>query len=458
MRRVGAGWFASARAAGVTDSTLPCGPVFLVPDLPPLDVQRELAAMRAELAEIRTSMRDGWLGEARAEQVRAIVRDALEDSATRASFLADRSTVRIGPGGATVGSADGLMTMTINVCEQVRFVASSAYGPAVASTDSNTRWGMENKLFFLSAAGTIVDPSITYVAAIAYTSQSNRFIEVPNTLRVLYARMVKDFGEGLSLHVGLINVPFDVESEYIGSSMLTSGDWSIFNYRFGIGKQPGVGLDWQGESIRAAGFTFSQLNSLSEGWDDATNLSFAVAGRVNWRIGGSWEQLDRMSGSPEDPVGVVLGVGACMSNGRGQNPQPPPDSVLVTPSAQGVTADIRVLLGGTRVQAQGVWMRDPVGAPELGWYPGANLQVTGFVAERVEPFVEACWMGDVPVEWIAQFGTNIYFDNPSLKLTLKSVVPFGGGDVNGIRAVAGGLGIADSDNNASFIAQLQIKY
>jgi hypothetical protein len=270
--------------------------------------------------------------------------------------------------------------------------------------------------------------------------------------------MVKDFGEGLSLHVGLINVPFDVESEYIGSSMLTSGDWSIFNYRFGTGKQPGVGLDWQGESIRAAGFTFSQLNSLSEGWDDATNLSFAVAGRVNWRIGGSWEQLDRMSGSPEDPVGVVLGVGACMSNGRGQNPQPPPDSVLVTPSAQGVTADIRVLLGGTRVQAQGVWMRDPVGAPELGWYPGANLQVTGFVAERVEPFVEACWMGDVPVEWIAQFGTNIYFDNPSLKLTLKSVVPFGGGDVNGIRAVAGGLGIADSDNNASFIAQLQIKY
>jgi hypothetical protein len=222
---------------------------------------------------------------------------------------------------------------------------------------------MENKLFFLSAAGTIVDPSITYVAAIAYTSQSNRFIEVPNTLRVLYARMVKDFGEGLSLHVGLINVPFDVESEYIGSSMLTSGDWSIFNYRFGTGKQPGVGLDWQGESIRAAGFTFSQLNSLSEGWDDATNLSFAVAGRVNWRIGGSWEQLDRMSGSPEDPVGVVLGVGACMSNGRGQNPQPPPDSVLVTPSAQGVTADIRVLLGGTRVQAQGVWMRDPVGAP-----------------------------------------------------------------------------------------------
>jgi hypothetical protein len=40
----------------------------------------------------------------------------------------------------------------------------------------------------------------------------------------------------------------------------------------------------------------------------------------------------------------------------------------------------------------------------------------------------------------------------------KAVVPFGGGDVNGIRQISGGLGIATADNNASFIAQLQMKY
>ena len=119
---------------------------------------------------------------------------------------------------------------------------------------------------------------------------------------------------------------------------------------------------------------------------------------------------------------------------------------------------VRVLLGGTRIQAQGVWMRDPAGGPELTWYPGANLQVTTFVADRVEPFMEACWMGDVPVEWIAQAGLNFYIDGDRVKITSKCVVPFGGGNVNGIRRIAGGLGIAGADNNASFITQLQLSF
>jgi hypothetical protein len=38
------------------------------------------------------------------------------------------------------------------------------------------------------------------------------------------------------------------------------------------------------------------------------------------------------------------------------------------------------------------------------------------------------------------------------------IVPFGGGDVNGIREISGGLGIAAADNNASFVSQLQLMY
>jgi hypothetical protein len=37
--------------------------VLLIADLPPIDVQRELAAMRAELAEMRVEQRDQWLDE-----------------------------------------------------------------------------------------------------------------------------------------------------------------------------------------------------------------------------------------------------------------------------------------------------------------------------------------------------------------------------------------------------------
>jgi hypothetical protein len=67
-------------------------------------------------------------------------------------------------------------------------------------------------------------------------------------------------------------------------------------------------------------------------------------------------------------------------------------------------------------------------------------------------------MDQVPVPWIAQAGVNWFIAGRAIKLTAKVIVPFGGGDVNGIRDIAGGLGIATQDNNASFVTQLQVSY
>ena len=435
--------------------------MFPLLDAPPIDTQRELAAMRAELAEMRAQARDAWLDEARAQEIRTIVRDALSDSSPRASFLsADWSSgLASGPdGGVYLRAADGSASMRLVSMSQTRFVAASAYGPtSQGGPVTDTRWGFENKTVLLAISGNIIDPSITYLAAIGYTSQTNRFIVVPGQYRLVYARIRKDLGEGWAVAAGLLNVPWDLESDYIGSSRLTTGDYSIFNYRFGAGKQPGVAIGWTGDWFRAAGGAFNQINSLDLGWDSLRNLSFAVAGRAEVKWGIPWEQIARMSGRPGDASGLVLGLGACMSNGRGQNPQPP-DSPLATPSAQGFTTDARVLLGDTTVITQYALMRDPVGAPTLGWNQGVNVQASTFLSQSVEAFAEGCWMSDVPVEWIAQAGLNVFLAGERIKLTMKVVVPFGGGNVNGIRRISGGLGIASSDNNASFVSQLQVTF
>jgi hypothetical protein len=208
--------------------------------------------------------------------------------------------------------------------------------------------------------------------------------------------------------------------------------------------------------MRATAGVFNQFGTLSTSWESKVNLSYCVAARAEAKWGIEWSQISRMSSAPGDSSGVVLGLGACMSNGRGQNPQPPDGRA--TPSAQGFTADARVMLSPAVLIAQYAYMRDPAGGPELGWYQGVNLQASSFVAPGVEPFVEACWMDDVPVEWIAQAGVNLYEGGKRVKVTLKAVVPFGGGNVNGIRVINGGLGIATADNNASVIAQLQLRF
>lgn len=428
-----------------------------VADPAPIDVQREIAAMRAELTEIRARMQDGWMDEERARQVRGVVADALADSATRTS-LRDGGWTLDYRAGTVLGSADGAASMEFSILEQVRFVWSSAYGPADGTGDANTRWGLENRRTNLTLQGRLFDPSVTYLALLSYQSQSDRFVQVPDSLRPMYAQLAKDFGGGLRAVVGLQNVPWDLESEFFGSSRLTTGDYSVFNYRFGAGKQPGVALRWQGASFRAAAGTYSQLNVRADGgWDSDEYLSFAVAGRAEVKWGADWEQLSCMSGPRSDVPGLVLGTGLCMSNGRAQNPQPPVSGVA-TPSAQGVTVDARAALGGATLIAQYAYMRDPVGGPELGWYQGAGAQASAYLTDRVEAFVEACWMEGVPVEWIAQAGANLYLAGRQVKLTAKVIVPFGGGDVNGIREISGGLGIAAQDNNASFVTQLQLAY
>jgi len=433
--------------------------VLFLAEPPPTDVQRELAAMRAELAQIRAQARDAWLDEARAEEIRAIVRDALADSDSRTSFRGPdwNSALTSGPdGGVTIGGAAGSASMRIWTMTQTRFVAASAYGqPTPSGPIDDTRWGFESKTVMVAFSGHVFDPSLTYFAVTAYTAQSNRFIPLPGQYRLVYARFRKDLGDGWGVAAGIINVPWDIESDFIGSSFLTTGDYSIFNYRFGAGKEPGVAAGWSGSWFRASGGVFNQLNGGSPEWNAPQNLSFAVAGRAEAKWGISWDQLSRLSARPGSAHGFVLGLGACMSNGRGQNPQPPAVQ-LATPSAQGFTADARVLLGEATLVAQYAYMRDPVGAPVLGWNQGVNVQASAFIAQPLEAFAEACWMSDVPVEWIAQAGFNVFLDGDRIKLTAKVVIPFGGGNVNGIRSISGGLGIAASDNNASFVSQLQL--
>ena len=54
-----------------------------------ITIQSELAAMRAELAAIRSVQQESWVTQQRATQIRAVVQDVLADSATRESFRTD---------------------------------------------------------------------------------------------------------------------------------------------------------------------------------------------------------------------------------------------------------------------------------------------------------------------------------------------------------------------------------
>ena len=412
----------------------------------PIDVQRELAAMRAELAEIRVAQRAEWIDRERASQMRAVVADAMADSATRASFATDGATTGYADG-AFIRSGDGNWMFKVGVMTQVRFV----YNNASNQPEDDNTWGMETHRVNLTLSGTVIDPTVQWLALASYNSQPDRFVEKAQEVLMQYAWISKDFGDGFSGTVGLQNVPWDVESTFYGSSKITAGEYSIFNYRFGTGKNTGITGKYQCDSWRVTGGTFSQLDVRSTSWDSTTNLSYAFAMRNEWKIGAEWKELETESSLPSNVPGVLFGLGTIWSNGRAQNPESPP-----TPSSQGFTADVRATMPGTTLIAQFALMKDPAGLPDLQWASGINMQGSTFLADDFQVFAEGSWMDGADVPWVAQAGANLYFAERKVKWTNRVIVPFGSGDINGIRSVAGGFGLADYGNNVSLVSQLQL--
>ncbi len=426
--------------------------MFESPPMDVLDVQRELAALRTELAEIRRVDTEGWIDRARAEQVQDIVRDVLADSSTRLSESGKRWRSDYSAG-LSVASDDGNWTMTFGVTQQVKFVYSSAYGDGSSSEDVQTRWGMEMRRVNLIMSGTAVDHSVSWLLMFQYDSQPDRWATNPGTFQPVYAYIKKDFGSGVSVLIGNHNVPWDLDSTYFEGCSLTAGDYSIFNYRFGVGREPGVSIELKDSAFRLRAGTYSQLSDPNSEWNADTNLSYAVAGRIDYQLGGKWEDYEMESSVIGSDPSLVLGLASVWSNGRADNPTSPP-----TPSAAGVTADATARFGGWSLEGQFVWMRDAAGAPIPEWSLGSNFQIAAFVAPKIEAFAEACWMETADVPWIAQAGFNWYVQGARLKFTCKAIVPFGGSEINGIGQVAGGLGISSAKNNASFISQVQVMF
>jgi hypothetical protein len=417
-----------------------------------LDVQRELEALRAELAEIRRVDAEGWVDQARAEQVQGIVRDVLADSSTRLSESGKQWRSAYSAG-LSVTSDDGNWTMNFGVTQQVKFVYSSAYGDESSTDDVQTRWGMEIRRVNLVMSGTAVDPSVSWLLMFQYDSQPDRWSDNPGTFQPVYAYIKKDFGGGVNVLVGNHNVPWDIDSSYFEGCSLTAGDYSIFNYRFGVGREVGISMQLQDNSFRLRAGTYSQLTMPDGQWNADTNLSFAVAGRLEYQVGGKWEDYELESSMIGTDPSVVLGLASVWSNGRADNPTSP-----VTPSAAGITTDVTARFGGWSLEGQFVWMRDAAGAPIAEWSLGGNFQIAAFVAPKIETFAEACWMETADVPWIAQAGFNWYVDGARLKFTCKAIVPFGGGEINGIGQVAGGLGVSSANNNVSLISQVQMMF
>ncbi|MFM8818640.1 MAG: hypothetical protein ACKOHI_12360, partial [Phycisphaerales bacterium] len=355
--------------------------------------------------------------------------------------------------------------------EQVRFVWGNGYGATGTGpdADTNNQWGFENRRTQLFFSGNVVDPSWKYLVGIAYDSQEDPYVRNSNYFQILYAQVTKDMGDGFSVTVGQQNVGFTLQSQLFNAGMTQMGEYSLFEYAFGLGQQVGISAKWEKDAFRAMGGYYNAAytpfgSGNSNAWNNNTNQSVALAGRAEFKMAGSWDQFSKESSFKGEEFGLVAGAGIFWQNARGQNDDPPYGF-----SPVGVTVDANAKFGGFNAIAQVIWQNSYAFENPNASTWGFNLQGGAFLTEDLELF--GAWnynnIGTAGTSGVAcnylQVGGNWYFAKNNMKMTVLATIPL---NVNaGAQATdsdaGGSFGMVDNGNdgnNFGLVVQLQLMF
>jgi len=337
------------------------------------DALAQIAELRAQLAAVQAQAGNNTLTEERANEIKSIVRDTLADADTRTSLQGGGAMAGY-DNGFFMSSADGNFKLKMGVLEQVRFVWQF---------DDADTMGFENRRTQAFFSGNVVDPTWKYIVGMAYDSQTDPYVQTAGSFQLLYANISKSFGNGFSVSVGQMNVPWTVESQLFNAGSTQMGDYSIFEYTFGAGQQVGALASYEQDMWRVKGgwFNVVQNANLAGGtinaWNSADNQSIALAGRAEFKVAGTWEQFSKESSFKGEEFGLLVGGGVIWQNGRAIN-------TVNTYNANpvGITVDAQAKFGGFNLIGQFVW--------QDGYPNGTGPARTATTTSRSSPSSRSC--------------------------------------------------------------------
>jgi hypothetical protein len=451
------------------------------------DTTAQINQLKAEIASLKAAQGDQWLTEQRAEQIRGVVQDVLADSSTRSSFQGAAATSGY-DNGFFLSSADGNFKLKVNALEQVRFTWGNGYGATGngPNADTNNQWGFENRRTQVFFSGNVVDPSWKYLVGMAIDSQPDPYVRGSvyslitgdPQFQLYYAQITKDLGDGFSVTVGQQNAAFTLQSQLFNAGMTQMGEYSIFEYAFGLGQQVGISAKWEKDAFRAmGGYYNAAYTPLGLGgayqWNNDNNQSVALTGRAEFKMAGSWDQFSKESSFKGEEFGLVGGAGIFWQNARAQNDQPPYGFAPV-----GITVDANAKFGGFNAIAQVIWQNSYAFQDPNASTWGFNLQGGAFLTEDFELFaawnynnigtesVDPTTLATTAVPGIAsnflQLGGNWYFAKNNMKMSVLATIPLNAaaGEQGSFSPAGQSFGMVNSapGNNFGLVVQLQLMF
>lgn len=417
------------------------------------DVEKRLEAMQQEIERLRddnSSMKNeierlhsqvgpDWMTQARADEIRGLVADVLADADTRASLL---------QGGQTAGwnehfflaSPDGRFKLQLEGQMQIRFVLNWKDGPG-----DGTVYGFENTRTKLTFRGHVFSPDTTYLIRgnfsreqIALSAATGGPAISPGgatdhggIFQLQDAWIQQQINQELSVRVGQFKLPFTRE-ELVSSQYQLLVERSLVNISQNLGRSQGVQLDYYTDlwslSLAVSDAAHDQIGgfgtiaqTVPENTPALTRLAeFAITGRGQWLVAGTWEQFEDFTSPPDEQFGLMLGAaGHWQKNQFGVVSGTRDEEYWYA-----VTGDVSIEWGGINAFASFTWdYVDNAGIGIVEVY-GAVVQAGIYVTPKLE-LVGRFEYGRLTLDananfsnlYLATIGANYYIDGHDLKLS-----------------------------------------
>ncbi len=483
------------------------------------EIKQQMAAMEArhdsEIAELRNAYGDKWLTEARAVEIREMVKDVLADSQTRTNLQGSDVTAGWNKG-FFIASPDGNFKLVVDGQIQTRFAynyqAKSSRNPTTTTTGappvttttqpseaSSNVYGFEMRRVKLRFSGNVLDPSWTYRIVLSFNQNplGTGTSSTTNGAVLTDAEIRKDFGNGFAIRTGQWKGNYTFE-EFTNATAQQFAERTLVNTYFSTGHIQGVELqygtaDWRASINYNDGGSNRNIAAIGSGSSYSNNqVQWATAGRVDWKLMGDWKQFKELMSFRGSDNGLQLGAAYNWQRGGAMNPLNP----AFVGNSDGMnisyTADFNARFNGASIFAAFLgnsFYARPGGAQSVNSY-GVVVQGGYFLNDDVELIGRWEWLnvsggttdvvgsGNTPVPatsnsatgsainaqhfQIYTVGANYYISKNAIKLTADTgyvvgAILFANGIYN--QSIMGADYRTDQNSSATgqFVARVQLQ-
>lgn len=433
------------------------------------NVQAQIAALKAQVAQLQQQQGKNWLTQRRAEQVKSLIRSVLKDADTRESLL-DEGMTAGWDHGFFLKSNDGRFKLSIGGQFDFRYIYNHT-----KSTDNQNVQGFQTRRAKFWFTGHVFGRQLTYKILGSFDRHSGNAVMEDGWVDY-------NFGNGFDVKAGQYTTPLFREYMISSSAQQAVARTLVTTY-FGTEFTKGVTVNYKAHKFRVLGMLsggpgtrntdFNGQGAHSSG--PYPNYEYGLIGHGDYLLAGNWKEFSDFQDWTTDPFGVMIGgggeydaganggglhkadvvkytadVSAKLGNGlnlfgafEGQHISPRGDSTVITPSGSqyGFIAQVGQFIVPDHMD---VFARYEYANLKGGYFNNHNNVGSTLSSNDKLSLVTV--------------GTNYYFHKHNAKLTVDGVYALDpvSSDFNN----AYGAGILTDSKKGQFVlrAQFQLKF